>query len=476
MKEARAARGGLGLVTSIAVLSCLAGCAVDAGGEFADDPMPVRPLAVASRTGDVAAEIDAANEALHPDVRAEKYAAMSASPFAFFRGSNHLYWRDLGASPARFPYGGQPSTRAVLAGDMHVDNMGAFDDAEGKVVYALNDLDQAVLADYQLDVWRLAISIVLVARANGGFTSADEATVVDAFSEAYLDAMKAYAASDAERTRTFTEATTYGRLNDFLDDVRDRKSRKKMLDEWTVKQSGVRVLATASHPDLGPVTPEVEAELRAQIPAYRARQLGGSSPPASHFQVKSVARRLHAGLGSLGVARYYVLVEGASASQDDDRILDVKEQPLAAAYEYVGGEQVAATEALCAGNQALRVVLAHGALGYRVDPFLGWLRLSDGEHYSVRERSPWKATFPTEELTSLTRLTKLSEQWGEVLAAHHARSDRDWDAGIQPHDLDATIKARSAGDHAGFRALVRSIAIPYADQVALDHQSFLERF
>ncbi|WP_436626660.1 DUF2252 family protein [Sorangium sp. So ce136] len=33
--------------------------------------------------------------------RSEKYAQMEASPFAFFRGSNHLYWKDLGSRARR---------------------------------------------------------------------------------------------------------------------------------------------------------------------------------------------------------------------------------------------------------------------------------------------------------------------------------------------------------------------------------------
>jgi len=42
--------------------------------------------------------------------------------------------------------------------------------------------------------------------------------------------------------------------------------------------------------------------------------------------------------------------------------------------------------------------------------------------------------------------------------------------------VDDQIDALTDGDHAGFRARVRSIAIPYADPVGLDHASFVASY
>lgn len=42
------------------------------------------------------------------------------------------------------------------------------------------------------------------------------------------------------------------------------------------------------------------------------------------------------------------------------------------------------------------------------------LPLADGAAYSVREVSPWKETFDTTRLDTLTRFTNLAEQWGQV--------------------------------------------------------------
>lgn len=467
-------RRALLLLPLLASTAPLSGCTAAPGVSAAPPDAVAGGSYALSRTGYVVAEIEAANAALDEATRAEKYLAMAASPFAFLRGTNHLYWKDLGGSPELDLYGGYAGSRVWLNGDMHVSNTGAFDDDQGEIVFGLNDFDEAIIGDYQLDVWRLAVSLVLVARENGGFSAGDEAAIVDAFSEAYLDAMEAYAGSSGEATKRFTAGNTYGLLDDFLNDVEATESRAEMLDEWAPRVSGVRRLAAGSHADLAGVSAAKDAEIRGQMASYRGTLSGGgTSLPASYFQVKSVAARLHAGLGSLGAPRYYVLIEGATSGQDDDRILDVKAQGEPTAWAYADPLAIDQTEAACGGNMARRAVTAYKALGYRVDDHLGWMTLSDGRVYSVRERSPWKDTFPAEDLTTITRITKLCEQWGQVLAAHHARADRDWDASVVPGSIDGEIKGLVDGDHAGFRAQVRGIALPYADQVELDFESFV---
>lgn len=471
MKDARP----VALLSWICLSPPLVGCAaVPADDEKA--ALEQQALAV-SRTSYVVDEVTRSNASIDSRVRAEKYADMKVSPFAFFRGSNHLYWKDLGSSPSLQTYGGTAGTRTWLSGDMHADNTGSFDDDHGDVVFGLNDFDQAVIGDYQLDVWRLAVSLVLVARQNGGFSAGDEAAVVDALSEGYLDAIDSFAGGSGEATRKFTATNTYGLLDDFLADVTAHNSRTKMLDDWTIKVSGVRRLDAAGNPELAAVPAGIDLDIRSRMGSYRATLSGGgTSLSAGYFNVKGVAERLHAGLGSLGVARYYVLIEGASSSQSDDRILDVKAQIAPAAWSTLSPAAVSATNAACGGNMARRAVTGYKALGYRVDDHLGWMTLADGIDYSVRERSPFKDTFTTDDLDSMTRITKLAEQWGQVLAAHHARADRDWDAVSLPQSVDDEISALTSGDHAGFRAAVRALAVSYADQVELDYESFSANF
>ncbi len=433
--------------------------------------------AVSSRTAYVVAEINAQNASLDAASRAEKYAAMKQSPFVFYRGTNHLYWKDLGQSPNLSPYGGLSTTRTFLGGDMHVNNTGSFDDDQGDIVFALNDFDETLIGDYQLDVWRLATSLVLVARERGVFGAADEAAFVDSFTEAYLDALEAFAGTNDELTRKFTASNTYGLLDDFLTSIAADESRAKMLGEWTTLENGVRRLKTTTNPDLAPVSSAVVSDIIAKMPNYRSTLSGGgTSLNASYFQVKSVAQRLHAGVGSLGTTRYYVLIEGASSSQADDRILDVKAEGAPSGYPYIDPAAMSLTNSISGGDMARRTVIAQKALGYRVDDHLGYVQLADGKNYAVRERSPYKGSVAVEDLDTTVRFTKMAEQWGQVLATHHARADKDWDASVLPHSFDAVVKSLVNGNHAGFRTHVRNVAIPYADQVVLDYQSFVASF
>ena len=433
-------------------------------------------VAAQSRTSFVVAELDAFNASLSPEARAEKYARMKETAFTFFRGSNHLYWKDLGTSSQLSTYGGGTYTRTWLGGDMHVNNTGSFDDDQGDIVFGLNDFDEAVIGDYQLDVWRMAISLVLAARENGVFTASDQAALVDAFSEAYLDTMAGFAGNSGETTKKFRASNTYGLLDDFLSEVASSGSRVKLLDEWTTKVNGVRRFNTAVGSDLAPVSSAVDSDLRSRMASYRSTLSGGTAWPSSYFTVKGVAQRLHAGIGSLGVTRYYVLIEGATTSQDDDRILDVKAQRTPSAWPHLSSSAVSLTASVCGGDMAVRAAQAYKALGYRVDDHLGWMTLADGLSYAVREVSPWKESFPTADLNTLTRFTNLAEQWGQVLATHHARADKDWDSTVFPYSVDSEVHARTDGDHAGFRARVRAIATDYATQVQYDYASFVSSF
>ena len=432
---------------------------------------PAPASAAQGRATTVVGEISAFNASLPPEARAEKSSRMKESVLAFYRGTNHLFWKDLGGSPLLLPYGGVPATRTWLSGDAHPDNTGAFDDDQGDIVFALNDFDEAVIGDYQLDVWRMAIGLVLVARERGVFDAAKEGALVDAFTEAYLDTLAGYADNGGENTRKFMAHNTSGLLDEFLEDVAASNSRRKLLERWTVKVNGARRFGLAGQPDLAAVPPAVDADLRARMGTYRST-LGGGDWPTGYFGVKDVAQRLHAGLGSLGTLRYYVLIEGASASPEDDRVLEVKAQRAPSAWPYLAPEAVSQTRTVCGDTMALRTVLAAKALGYRVDDHLGWVTLADGLGYSVRELSPWRAAFPTERLDTVPRFKHLAEQWGQVLATQHARADRDWNPAVLPTSLDGEVHARTDGHHADFRAHVRALATDYATQVRLDYESF----
>ena len=95
--------------------------------------------------------------------RTAKYNKMAQSAFRFYRGTNHLFWADF-SGDERLQRFSSSQTRIWLQGDLHSENYGAYHNDSGDIIYSLNDFDDAVVADYQFDLWRMAVSIVLVAR------------------------------------------------------------------------------------------------------------------------------------------------------------------------------------------------------------------------------------------------------------------------------------------------------------------------
>ena len=226
-----------------------------------------------------------------------------------------MFWEDF-AADTRLGQFGNEFTRTWLQGDLHVENFGAFGNDEGEVVYDINDYDEAVIADYQYDLWRMAVSIVLVARQddNTKLSDKDQAEVIDAFASSYLDQLRSYVKKDgSEDTMVFDASNTDGPLAAFLKDPKKKRSRVKMLDDWTELAGGGRRFDLAgSKGKLVDVSDSRRSEILQGIGEYEATLV---KRPKNHrsgyFEVKDVARRLLAGTGSLGVQRFYVLIAGA---------------------------------------------------------------------------------------------------------------------------------------------------------------------
>jgi uncharacterized protein (DUF2252 family) len=404
------------------------------------------------------------NASLSSSLRAEKYDKMSESAFSFYRGTNHLFWADL-ADDERVTDFGSDETVTWIQGDAHANNFGAFHDDEGRIVYDLNDFDEAVVADFQLDVWRLATSVVLVARENG-LDEDTAATAVEAMTESYLASVNDFVDNDDELDAVVTESEAYGRLDEFLAEVESDGSRTKLIDKWTKTSSGKLKLDTGLD-DLAGVSSSIKTKIKNALVAYGATLSGGLSWSTQYFAVKDVAQRLHAGVGSLGVARYYVLVEGPTTALTDDILLDVKQVRPPTALEFLDDAVYPFS------RHGERAAKSQKALGVEVDNHLGWLTMGS-ESYVVRERSPWDETFPTDELTSEERLVKLAEQWGAILAAAHARADDDFDADLVPHSFEDGVAGAIGGREGEFTTAVVDVALAYATQVDADYQTFLD--
>src|ERR1700704_1714889 len=93
-----------------------------------------------------------------PDLE-HKHRAMSAGIFPFLRATFYRWaarWRALAGDVATAPI-------VLAVGDLHVENFGTWRDAEGRLVWGVNDFDEAHPLPYTNDLVRLATSILLAA-------------------------------------------------------------------------------------------------------------------------------------------------------------------------------------------------------------------------------------------------------------------------------------------------------------------------
>jgi len=94
---------------------------------------------------------------LVPADLAYKHRQMAADRFAFFRATYYRWaqcWSELPTELSHAP--------AVLSvGDLHVENFGTWRDGEGRLVWGINDFDEAFTLPYTNDLVRLATSALL---------------------------------------------------------------------------------------------------------------------------------------------------------------------------------------------------------------------------------------------------------------------------------------------------------------------------
>ncbi len=407
-----------------------------------------------ARANEVHANLNKWNEDISEADRQSKYCKMASTALVFYRGTNHLFWADF-ASDERLLRFGNEETDTWIQGDLHIYNYGSFANAKNEVVYDFNDFDEAIIADYQYDLWRMAVSIVLAAEQNGDLSDVQQAKVIDTFSHSYLDTLALIRKKRLDKKGFSAKHNSFGNLQYFLRRVEQQYSREGMLDRWAPKAKGKRCF-DLERKKLAEVTDKERNLILEAMPAYRERLGEKLAKNDAYFEVKDIARRLLAGTGSLGVNRYYVLIAGNKDNdQNQYRILDIKRQTKPTAYAYLG-DQAQRKYAENFKNDAQRHAEACKMLNRRTDKHLGWLHL-DGDNldfptgfYSVRERSPFKEAFPGEVLDTRTSFSAMAQQWAEILAANHARANKE---------LPTQVHRLVDDQEDIFRELVREIAL-----------------
>ena len=330
-----------------------------------------RALAEQQRAADVAR--CAERLALLPVRRAR----LGASTLGFLRGSAPLFYAILADRPALAE---GPEGDGWIAGDLHVENFGAFrvdavqiEAAGGETVFDLNDLDDGLIAPLRLDVLRLATSALLASRRTG-LDGAAAVRAITGLVEAHAAALSGAPAPPlppaiAAHLRRASERT-----------------REQLLDRRTVWVNHARHFVRGErYLDLAPALVD---EARAAFAAYVAALPPGPASPADAFVIDDIALRV-ADTGSLGCLRVAVLTRGRGGKHGA-WIFDMKEEGRPAATLLVGDGKLPA----CA--PAERVLAASRAL-LRVPPRMAGATTLAGRSMFVRRLAPQedKLTFET---------------------------------------------------------------------------------
>ncbi len=110
-----------------------------------------------------------------------KHLQMRSQVFPFLRATYYRWaqiWRKHCPAEARAP-------RALAVGDLHVENFGTWRDRDGRLIWGINDFDEAWTMPYTNDLVRLATSALLAG------LSCDLKAGITAILKGYRDALEA---------------------------------------------------------------------------------------------------------------------------------------------------------------------------------------------------------------------------------------------------------------------------------------------
>jgi uncharacterized protein (DUF2252 family) len=170
------------------------------------------------------------------DAFRHKFRTMAANPHAFYRGTACLFYADVTSQDDDFV--DERSSRIWIHGDLHVENFGTYLNADGRLVFDVNDFDEAYLGHYTWDLQRFAASLALT-----GWQKALPEEVVRAllrrYLESYLAQVDEYCTTDVDDFALHLD-NTHGPVHAALVEARQR-TRAAQLDSVTHLVDGIRM-------------------------------------------------------------------------------------------------------------------------------------------------------------------------------------------------------------------------------------------
>ncbi|MFJ4057907.1 DUF2252 domain-containing protein [Streptomyces albogriseolus] len=441
--------------------------------------MSVPQLSDEHRGEEILAVLDTAfGELLAADPAAfrVKFRKMAASAFAFYRGTASLFYHDLAAEHAGHggdaysggPYLDERTSRVWIHGDLHAENFGTYMDSNGRLVFNVNDFDEAYVGPFLWDLKRFAASMALIGYAKA--LSDEQITdLVSVYAAAYRERIHALATgAKRDEVPPFTLDTAQGPLLDVLRVARSL-TRFSLLDSMTEIRDFERRFA----PGGGAL--ELDAATRYKVLAafdgYLETLPDSSLARPDSYRVKDVVGRRGIGIGSAGLPSYNILLEGHSDALENDVVIYVKQAQTPAVSRHITDPAV--REYFL--HEGHRTVISQRALQAHADPWLGWTEL-DGAGQLVAEVSPYAVDLDWSDLDDPEEMALVVADLGRATAAMHAAADDTSGESLVPFSTERAIDAAIAADEDALVPLLVDFAHDYGARARRDHQIFLDLF
>lgn len=381
-----------------------------------------------------------------PEGAQAKFDKLADSLFKFFRGTALLYYRDYAGTDGHFP-------TVFTVGDVHPENFGVMPNEDGAPIFGVNDFDEAYFAPFSYDVKRGGVGFYIAAWESG-FDKSDRKKVVAAFVDGYLRGMKAFAQDDREKWHEFRIDNSPKMIRKLLESAQE--PRTKFLKEWIDVEKGCFISAD----EVVPHSAHIE-KFQEVVDAYRSSNgMENERLDESFFRVVDVAIKKDSGTASLGLDRYFVMIDGNSSAVEDNIILELKQARRSALYG------LTPTDRAEDDGAAPRAVRSHDVHLVGGDPYYGHVEM-DEISFLVRERSPYKDEIDVDDLDE-EEMQEYASICGQALAQTHARSDQD--TGIMEGDAEKRILSAITPDL--FRDDVVRFAKSAAKRLKKDYKAF----
>jgi uncharacterized protein (DUF2252 family) len=411
--------------------------------------------------------VDAFSDLMRADADAfrTKFRKMAADPFAFYRGSACLFYADMATTEDRWC--DERTSRVWIQGDLHAENFGTYMDGQGRIVFDVNDFDEAYLGHVSWDLRRFVASFALLAwrKALGDDVIGQMLT---RYLESYLDQVQAFTRSDDDRSFALVRENTEGAVHDAVLATTAR-TRLGLLDRLTVVERYERRFADVPRnrrlddAERDEVLRAIDRYRRTVFPPRRRRDVA--------YDVKDVVGTGGFGIGSAGLPAYNVLLEGYDQALENDVVLSVKQGNVPAPSRIVRDPGIRGHFE----HEGHRTAVSQRALQANASQFLGHTEIG-GAGFVVAELSPYEVDLDWEDLTEPEEIDPVLVQLGRATAKLHCVGDADSDHTLVPFQTEEAITAMIGDRRAEFVADLVDFAHSYAERTREDHRLFVDAF